>query len=47
MVPNLATMRVLVGVRLKARACAFLELEVVQYKSTQWLIWWQVNEWNL
>ena len=47
MEPNLVTMRVLVGMRLKAHACALLELQVIHYKATQWLIWWQVNEWNL
>ena len=40
-------MRVMAGTRVKAHACALLELQVIQYKSTQWLIWWRVNEWNL
>ena len=47
MEPNLATMGVLVGLRLKAHACALVELQVVQHVSTQWLIWGQVNECDL
>ena len=43
--PNLATVRVMVGTC--GHACALLELQVVQYKSTQQLIWWRLNERNL
>ena len=46
-VPDLATVRMRLAIRLKAHACALLELSVIHYKSTQWLIWWRVNEWNL
>ena len=45
--PNRATMRVMVGTRVKAPACALLEPPVIQHKPTQWLIWWRVNAWNL
>ena len=45
--PNLATMQVMTGIRLKAHACALLEFHINQCKSTQWLIWWRLNEWNL
>mmetsp|Transcript_25394 Transcript_25394/g.45897 ORF Transcript_25394/g.45897 Transcript_25394/m.45897 type:complete len:88 (+) Transcript_25394:888-1151(+) len=27
-------------------AYARLELETIQNQSTQWLIWWKVNQWN-
>ena len=39
-------MQVLVGMRLRAHACALLELQIIQYQSTQWLMWWQVNKWS-
>ena len=45
--PNLTAMRGMVGTRVRAHTCALLELQVIQYKLTQWLIWWRVNEWNL
>ena len=31
----------------RAHTCALLEIQVIQYKATQWLIWWRVDEWNL
>ena len=45
--PILAAMRVMVGTRVRAHACALLGLQVIQSKSTQLLTWWRVNEWNL
>ena len=45
--PNLAAMRGVVGLRVRAHAITLLELQVVHYKSTEWLRWWRVTERNL
>ena len=57
--PILASMREMVDTRVRAHTCALLEFQVIQCKltqwlmnstikkSSQWLIWWRVNEWNL
>ena len=45
--PILAAMRRMVGTRVRTHASALSELQAIQYKSTQWLILWQVTERNL
>ena len=40
-------MRGVVGMQVRAHASTLLELQVIHYKSTEWLRWWRVTERNL
>ena len=45
--PNLVAMTGMVGMWVRTHASTLLDLQVMHYKSTEWLRWWQVTERNL